>query len=204
MGLKKTILLVTVGMVSAGAGVAIPLVLNGGTHAVAPDPAHPDAGHATESHDAKADDHGKKDDHAKPEAKADDHAKKDDHAAAGDHGKDAHGKPIEIPKGPQFMQVGRLVVNLNEQTLTKYLTLDVVAQAEGKDAATVKSAIESRMPILRTWMTSHLADKSVDDLRGKVGINRLRREMQDQFNALLFDDGHERVTDILFEEFHIE
>ena len=66
------------------------------------------------------------------------------------------------------------------------------------------SGVESRIPILRTWLTSHLADKSMEDVRGKAGINRLRREIQDQFNALLFDDGHERVRDVLFEEFHVE
>ncbi len=205
MGLKKIILLMGVGVISAGAGMAIPLVLSGATKTAKPAVGHTEDEHAKDGHGEKADAHGKEDAHAKPEAKPDDHAKKDDHGHGGaDQPKDAHGKPIEIPKGPQFMPSIRVCVNLNEPTLTKYLTLDLVVQTEGKDAESVKSTLERRMPILRTWLTGHLADKTMDDLRGKVGINRLRREIQDQFNSLLFDDGHERVQDILFEEFHIE
>jgi flagellar FliL protein len=68
----------------------------------------------------------------------------------------------------------------------------------------VKSALESRKPILQTWLTSHLADKTLEEVRGKVGVNRLRREIQDNFNALLFTDGRERIQDILFEEFHVQ
>jgi flagellar basal body-associated protein FliL len=76
--------------------------------------------------------------------------------------------------------------------------------ADAKDEVAVEAAIKKHAPKLRTWLTSHLADKTMEDVRGKVGINRLRREIQDQFNQLMFDDGRERVGDVLFEEFHVE
>ena len=198
MSLKKTLLIVGVGAISAAVGVAIPLVMSGGikvAHADTTGSEHDDGGHGDKSA-AKADDHGKapaKDDHGA--AKADDHGK-----GGGDHGKE--GAPPKT--GPQYIPFGRIVVNLNEPSLTKYLSLDLTLMADAKDEAAVKSAIEGRMPVLRTWLTSHLADKTMEDVRGKVGINRMRREIQDQFNTLMFDDGRERVGDVLFEEWHVE
>ena len=200
MSLKKTLVIVVVGAISAAVGVAIPLVMSGSTkvaHADTAESEHDD-GHHGDKPAAKADDHGKAEAHAKAPAK-DDHgsAKADDHGKGGDHG--------APPKtGPQYIPFGRIVVNLNEPSLTKYLSLDLTLMADAKDEAAVKSAIEGRMPVLRTWLTSHLADKTMDDVRGKVGINRMRREIQDQFNTLMFDDGRERVGDVLFEEWHIE
>ena len=205
MSLKKTILLVGVGVVSAAVGIAVPLVMSGATKVAKADATSEAAPHGVEDANHKTDSHGKEDTHAKPAPKKDDgHGKADAHGKADGHGK-AGGEHGEVVKtGPQFIPFGRIVVNLNEPALTKYLSLDITLLADAKDESAVSEAVLGRVPVLRTWLTSHLADKSMEDIRGKVGINRLRREIQDQFNALLFDDGHERVRDVLFEEFHVE
>lgn len=225
MSLKKTILLAVVGTASAAVGVAVPLVMSGGTKI-----AKADADSPTEK---QADDHSaaKPGEHTTTKGKAEAAPSKSEHGAAktDSHGKrDGHGDAV-LPTGPQFVSFGRIVVNLNEPSLTKYLSLDITLQVDAKDQELVrrmvlppaneapsegkekdkgpanpKFSVESRLPILRTWLTSHLADKSIEDVRGKVGVNRLRREIQDQFNVLMFDDGRERVRDVLFEEFHIE
>ena len=49
-----------------------------------------------------------------------------------------------------------------------------------------------------------MAEKGTEDLRGKFGRNRLRREMHDYFNKVLFEDGIERIQDVLFSEFHVQ
>lgn len=202
MNLKKTILLVGVGAISAAVGIAVPLVMSGATKVAKADAASDEGTHA----DGHSNAHAKEDPHAKPAAKKDDgHGKKDDgHGSADSHGKGGDHAGAPVKTGPQFVPFGRIVVNLNEPALTKYLSLDITLLADAKDEDAVVSGVESRLPILRTWLTSHLADKSMEDVRGKAGINRLRREIQDQFNALLFDDGRERVRDVLFEEFHVE
>lgn len=202
MNLKKVLLLGGVGLASAAAGVAIPQMMSGKSHEpaeaapVEPAPPAKDAGHAKKE--------------KKPAAKADDHgASGHGTAAASGHGAtDSHGKASGGAKphveGPCFVPFGRTVVNLNDPNLTKYLSLEVTLQVDLDDEEDAKSAIESRKPILQTWLTGHLADKTLEDIRGKVGVNRLRREIQDNFNALLFTDGRERIRDILFEEFHVQ
>lgn len=197
MNLKKILLLGGVGLGSAAAGIAIPQLMQGKSQ-------HPEPAAETAGHDAPAE-KPKKD--KKP--KADDHGHGSGGHDAGGHGSGGHGaegdaKDAAPVEGPCFIPFGRMVVNLNDPTLTRYLSLEVTIQADGPDQDTVTEALESRKPILQTWLTGHLADKTLEDVRGKVGVNRLRREIQDNFNALLFTDGHERIQDILFEEFHVQ
>lgn len=201
MNVKKMALLGGVGLASAAAGVAVPQMLSGDAANVAVEPTAGDAAHGdAAAHDKPA---APKKEAKKPAAKADDHGKKDDgHGAAG-HG-DAKGGDAVPHEGPYFVPFGRIVANINEPLLAKYLSLEITVQTDAENEAEVKAAIELRKPILMTWLAAHLADKTPEDIRGKVGVNRLRREIQDNFNSLLFTDGRERLQDILFEEFHYQ
>jgi flagellar protein FliL len=200
MDLKKIALLGGVGLASAAAGVAIPQMMSGGAAHESALPAKTEAGHDdTSGHGSEKSGHDKKD--VKAVAKTDAHGKTDSHASG--QGKTEGGGAVHSD-GPNFIPFGRIVTNLNEQTLTKYLSLEITLQAGAEHEEEVKAAIETRKPILTTWLTSHLADKTLEDIRGKVGVNRLRREIQDNFNSLLFTDGRERIEDVLFEEFHVQ
>ncbi|MFO0033917.1 MAG: flagellar basal body-associated FliL family protein [Planctomycetota bacterium] len=68
----------------------------------------------------------------------------------------------------------------------------------------VESLIEGKKAILKNWLISHLADKSLDDIKGKFGHSRLRREISEYFNQQLFEDGVERIQDILFKELNVQ
>lgn len=196
MNVKKMALLGGVGLASAAAGMAVPQMLSGGAARVAAEPTTGDAAHGdAAAHDKPA---APKKEAKKPAAKADDHAKKDD-----GHG-DAKGGDALPHDGPYFVPFGRIVANINEPLLAKYLSLEITVQTDAENEAEVKAAIELRKPILMTWLAAHIADKTPEDIRGKVGVNRLRREIQDNFNSLLFTDGRERLQDILFEEFHYQ
>lgn len=201
MNVKKMALLGGVGLASAAAGVAVPQMLGGGAANVAAESTTGDAAHGdAAAHDKPA---APKKEAKKPAAKADDHGKKDDgHGAAG-HG-DPKGGDAVPHEGPYFVPFGRIVANINEPLLAKYLSLEITVQTDAENEADVKAAIELRKPILMTWLAAHIADKTPEDIRGKVGVNRLRREIQDNFNSLLFTDGRERLQDILFEEFHYQ
>ena len=198
MKLKKIIMLGGVGLVSAIAGIAVPQMMSGKTHdaehAVTAEPAHgQDADKAKKEKEKK-----EKEKNAAPKA--------DSHAAAGHGAADAHGKPgAEKPHsdGPSFVTFGRAVVNLNDPNLVRWLLVEVTLQVDGDDEEETTEAVKARSPLLKTWLISHLADKTVEDIRGKIGVNRLRREIQDNFNALLFTDGRERIRDIHFEEFEV-
>ena len=68
----------------------------------------------------------------------------------------------------------------------------------------VTEVIAKQKPILKNWMISYLSDKTMRDITGGAGINRARREIQDQFNTFLFPDGSEKIRDVLVEEFNFQ
>jgi flagellar basal body-associated protein FliL len=103
-----------------------------------------------------------------------------------------------------FVPFGEIVVNLAEERLTRYLRVRITLQIESTDEKLLKAAIERNKTILKNWLISYLSDKTLDEVRGAAGVNRVRREIQDQFNSMLFPDGGEIVRAVLFEEFSVQ
>ena len=105
-----------------------------------------------------------------------------------------------------FLPFGETVVNLNEGRLNRYLKISTTLQVEAdpKEEAELTALIEKHKTVLASWMLSHLADLAMDDIRGKAGMNRLRREIQDHFAEVLFPEGEDVIHDVLFEEFNIQ
>jgi flagellar protein FliL len=105
---------------------------------------------------------------------------------------------------PAFVPVGDVVVNLSEERLTRYLRVKLILVVDGSQEKNVKKLFDKNKAILKNWLISHLSDKTLAEVSGASGVNRLRREIQDQFNATLFPDGSEKIHDVLFEEFVVQ
>ncbi len=216
-GKKKFPLVITavVGLVMGGLGFMVPVLapsLFGGGEK------HADVD--TEAEDAAAQD-------AKP-AKADHGTKEGSggHAAAsaekkegGGHGAAAAGhgaaaaKEGEVSSNghrsgmsgkPSYLKFGQMVVNLNSDRMNRYLRMTISLQVDDEDYEMVEAELDHRKLQLKSWMVAYLSDVSVDDVRGTAGQNRLRRDIQDHINTTLFEDGIDRVQDILFEEFTVQ
>jgi len=87
--------------------------------------------------------------------------------------------------------------------LTRYLHVNITLQVDSADEQNLHAMLAAKKTILRNWLISYLSDKSLGDVRGAAGMNRARREIQDQFNNVLFAEGTEIVRDVLFEEFSV-
>lgn len=105
---------------------------------------------------------------------------------------------------PAFVPFGQTVVNLDEGRLSRYLRVSITLQVDEADEQAVTEKVEQNKIILKNFMLSYLSDKQMEDIRGAAGQNRLRREIQDYFNATLFPDGYDKIHDVLFEEFNIQ
>ena len=112
--------------------------------------------------------------------------------------------PESASPQPVFLPFGELVVNLAEERLTRYLRVSITLQVERANEETAKQGIEKKKTILKNWLISYLSDKSLEEVRGAAGVNRARREIQDQFNNILFPDGSEIIREVLFEEFSVQ
>lgn len=97
-----------------------------------------------------------------------------------------------------------IVVNLNEGRMTRFITVAITMQIPTSAKASFEKRLGEKKAQLRNWLLSELADKEIDDIRGAAGQNRLRREIREHFNAVLFPDGYEQIYDVLFEQFNVQ
>ncbi|HWG43741.1 MAG TPA: flagellar basal body-associated FliL family protein [Gemmataceae bacterium] len=123
---------------------------------------------------------------------------KDSHAK--DESSHGHG---QTPKRA-YVNFGDVVVNLNEDRLTRYLRVKLLLVVDDHDEKVMTDLIGKNKPLLKNWLISHLSDKSLLEVSGAPGVNKLRREIWHEFNKELFPDGSEKILDIFFEEFVVQ
>jgi flagellar basal body-associated protein FliL len=97
-----------------------------------------------------------------------------------------------------------VVVNLNEERLTRYLRVKLLLVVDAASEKPLTDLITKNKPSLKNWLISHLSDKSLKDVTGQPGVNKIRREIWHQFNKDLFPDGSEKIRDVFFEEFVVQ
>lgn len=105
---------------------------------------------------------------------------------------------------PAYVDFGEVVVNIDEGRLNRYLRVSITLQVNATEKEEIKAKLETHRAVLKNWLLSYLSDKDMEDIRGATGQNRLRREIQDQFNTVLFPDGYDRIQQVLFQEFNIQ
>jgi len=105
----------------------------------------------------------------------------------------------------EFIDFGSVVANLAEGRLTRYLKVDITLQVSGKDAGKVREMMsEGEKAVFKNWLIGYLSDKKRDEVNGTANINRLRREIQDGFNAILAEQGEGKIDSVLFTEFNVQ
>ena len=113
-------------------------------------------------------------------------------------------QPRPEPTEFEFIDFGEVVVNLNLDRFNRYLKVKITLQVAKEEKEEIEKLIEKRMAMLKGWVLGHLADKTMEQIRGAAGQNKLRREIHDQFNALLFTDGYDPIIDVFFQEFNVQ
>jgi flagellar basal body-associated protein FliL len=103
-----------------------------------------------------------------------------------------------------YVPFGDVVVNLNEDRLTRYLKVKLLLVVAAHDEKEMTETIQKSKPALKNWLIGHLSDKSLQEVSGASGVNKLRREIWHEFNKELYPDGSEKVLDVFFEEFVVQ
>ena len=130
--------------------------------------------------------------------------------AAGDSKDDAEPLPIHIDEiaadDAIYVDFGEepTVVNIKSETMGRFLNIAFSMKIAESSKKEFGELLEKKMIPLTSWLITHLSDKTMDDIRGEAGQNRLRREIRDQFNTIIFPRGGDRVFDILFSQFAVQ
>jgi flagellar basal body-associated protein FliL len=105
---------------------------------------------------------------------------------------------------PVFVPFGDVVVNLAEERLTRHLRATLALQVDPVNEELVRKSVDRKKTILKNWLIAYLSDKELEEVRGAIGVNQARREIQEQFNRLLFANGKGLIQEVLFEEFTVQ
>lgn len=105
---------------------------------------------------------------------------------------------------PAFIDFEEVVVNVQDGRMTRFLRLNPTLQVASGSMEDVTAEVESQKAILRNWMISYLSDLTLDELKGSVAQNRIRRDIHNYFNDVLAPDGTELIQDVLIGNYQLQ
>lgn len=97
-----------------------------------------------------------------------------------------------------------VVVNLGDEKLNRYLRVKLMIAVEESDSREVTELVTKQKAFLKNWLICHLSDQSSQEVSRRLNVNRIRREICDQFNLILYPSGEGKVVDILFDMFVVQ
>jgi len=121
--------------------------------------------------------------------------------------KDALSQPkkAETPKNRHAaIPFDDVVVNLGEEKLNRYLRVKLMIAVEESEAHEVTELVTKQKAFLKSWLICHLSDQSSQEVTRRASVNRLRREICDHFNEMLYPHGEGKIVDILFDMFVVQ
>lgn len=104
-----------------------------------------------------------------------------------------------------YEQMEPIVANLDEPGVTRYVRVTITLEMSPEmDRAKGEPFLTERKLVLRDWLTTYFAGLSLEDVRGTRNLEKIKRQIQDQFNEILFSNGKPYVQRILFREFAVQ
>lgn len=98
-----------------------------------------------------------------------------------------------------------VLANLDEPGVTRYVRVTISLEVSPEmDQEKGEAFLNQRSMVLRDWLTTYFAGLSLEDVRGSRNLNRIKRDVQDQFNELLFPGTKPFIRQVLFREFAVQ
>jgi flagellar basal body-associated protein FliL len=121
-------------------------------------------------------------------------------------GEKEKGAKVHEPGKPwMFDKLDSVVANLDEPGVTRYVRVSVILEmSPDLDFIEGEVFLDEKKIVLQDWMTTYLAGLSLEDVRGSRNLNRIKREVLDQFNKLLYGSDKPYVEKVLFKEFAVQ
>jgi flagellar basal body-associated protein FliL len=97
-----------------------------------------------------------------------------------------------------------VVVNLSEDRMSRYLRVKIAVLVDADHEAEMTEELTKHKAAIKSKIIGHLAGKTLKDVSGTVGVNRLQRELLERFEEVLSPDGEGHVRGVLFEEYVVQ
>lgn len=125
----------------------------------------------------------------------------------GAHAKDAHtqSKKGDAPKTKNTaIPFDDVVVNLGEVKFSRFLRVKLMIAVDETDAREATELITQQKAFLKSWLICYLSEQASPELTRRASVNRIRREICDQFNLMLYPTSEGKIVDILFDMFVVQ
>lgn len=104
-----------------------------------------------------------------------------------------------------YDKIEPVVANLDEPGVTRYIRVTVTLEISGQvDRAKMETFLSEKNAVLKDWLTTYFAGLSLEDVRGSRNLARIKREIQERLNEMLFADGRPLISRVLFKEFAVQ
>lgn len=103
-----------------------------------------------------------------------------------------------------YVPFGEVIANLDDNRMMRYVRAKFSVAVDEKEAKNAETLIEEHRTVLKNWLLGYLQNKQVDEVRGTEGFNRIRREIQERFNDVLYPGGDTKIREVLFDEFNVQ
>ncbi len=97
-----------------------------------------------------------------------------------------------------------IVVNLNDERMARYLSLNFAVQVEPALVERTRQRLDEQAPALRSWLISYLSDLPIKEVRGAANQRNVKLAIQEQFSGMLFPNGDGQLIDVVFLEFAVQ
>ncbi len=111
--------------------------------------------------------------------------------------------PIKETK-TAIISFGDVIVNLADERAMRYLRVKIAVVVDASKEKEVESLLTKKKPAVKSKLISHLAGKTLKDVTGTVGVNRLQREILERFDEVLYPEGESPLRAVLFEEYVVQ
>ncbi len=103
----------------------------------------------------------------------------------------------------QYYDFEAITVNLDEPRLARYVTVTLTLAIPAAQYEEAMVDVEAQLPVLKDWLNVYFSSCSLEDVRGAVNMNRIRREILDGFNGQLWPDRAPRIRHVFFKKFTV-
>ncbi len=95
--------------------------------------------------------------------------------------------------------------NLNEPGATRMVRVTVVLDISAEmDETKGREYFEGKKLHLRDWLGTHLASLNLEQVAGGPSQNRMKAEIKESFNEILFPDSKPLVDRVMFKDYIIQ
>ena len=106
---------------------------------------------------------------------------------------------------PWPFELKPIVANLNEPGSTRMIQVAVVMEISGDmDEELGKEFLEEKKLYLRDWLGTYLAGLNLEQVKGASSQNRMKVEIKEDFNEILFPDSKPLINRVMLKDYTIQ